>query len=54
MKTVLIIIVSTYGKAKAPTDFGSGGGKGGEGGGVILLKASFVTINGDLSANGGT
>ncbi|WP_413294432.1 beta strand repeat-containing protein [Bdellovibrio sp. HCB185ZH] len=48
----------TYGSALAPTDLGSGGAtyvnRGGVGGGAINLVATgTLTINGNISANGG-
>jgi large repetitive protein len=49
---------SWYGNVLSPADFGSGGGagasneSGGNGGGKIFIDASFVSIDGDILANG--
>ena len=51
---------STYGSSVAPIDLGSGGGNGnatanigGAGGGAIKLDVSSLTVNGNISADGG-
>ena len=44
--------VLTYGSVTAPTNLGSGGGRGPGGGAVILSVAGTATINGTNSANG--
>jgi hypothetical protein len=48
----------TYGDLTNPQDLGSGGGAwggsdGGDGGGLILISAGNITLNGSIIANGG-
>jgi len=50
--------VEVYGSAEGPVEPGSGGGAGngvggGAGGGAVRIKATRVTVNGSITANGG-
>jgi hypothetical protein len=43
---------ATYGNMMAPTDFGSGAGQGGNGGGALELAAGMINLIGFISADG--
>lgn len=47
-----LIIIRYYGSIQSPTEFGSGGGSYGNGGGVVYINSLFITLNGNIMAEG--